>query len=306
MTGWTSFLLVPGVVGFLLAQQTIRSATDLVPVDVLVIGKDGKPVKNLTIENFTLKEDGRDRPITVFSADRRPFSLAVVHDSTWSMELMAGQTRAVSFIEALLGALEADDQVTLGSLARRVVAPTLDKSMALRAFRDRAMVFRTDTTASGRDLEMNTETGLDWATRTLGEIPGRKVIMILTDGRSPNQESGLRFSQSGYRMAGQTAEAIVQAASRVDASVHIVAFDDTLVEEDFLRAVVSAGGSATLVTREADLASVCKDFVNDLHTEYLLGFEPSKLDGKAHKIEVKVDRSGLKIRARSSYFAANR
>jgi hypothetical protein len=170
------------------------------------------------------------------------------------MELMAGQTRAVSFIETLLGALDADDQVTLGSLARRVVAPTLDKSMALRAFRDRAMVFRTDTTASGgRDLEIDTETGLDWAARTLGGIPGRKVI-----------------------------------------------------EEDFLRAVVSAGGSATLVTREADLASVCKDFVNDLHAEYLLGFEPSKLDGKAHKIDVKVDRSGLKIRARSSYFAAKR
>jgi hypothetical protein len=37
---------------------------------------------------------------------------------------------------------------------------------------------------------------------------------------------------------------------------------------------------------------------------YLLGFSPQRLDGKVHKLEVRVTQPGLSARARKSYLAA--
>lgn len=44
-------------------QTTFKTAVDLVPVDVNVIDRDGRPVDNLTASDFTLAVDGRPRKI---------------------------------------------------------------------------------------------------------------------------------------------------------------------------------------------------------------------------------------------------
>ena len=43
---------------------------------------------------------------------------------------------------------------------------------------------------------------------------------------------------------------------------------------------------------------------DELHRQYALGFEPTKLDDKTHKLEVKIKQPGSKARARKSYVAA--
>ena len=43
--------------------------------------------------------------------------------------------------------------------------------------------------------------------------------------------------------------------------------------------------------------------IQELHSQYVLGFSPQVLDGKSHKIEVRLVKPGLKARARSSYIA---
>ena len=42
----------------------------------------------------------------------------------------------------------------------------------------------------------------------------------------------------------------------------------------------------------------------ELRSQYLLGFAPTALDGKVHKLDVKVNRTGMTVRARKSYLAA--
>jgi VWFA-related protein len=44
-------------------RPTFRSTVDLVPVDVSVVDKNGSPVSDLTVEDFTLSVDGRSRRI---------------------------------------------------------------------------------------------------------------------------------------------------------------------------------------------------------------------------------------------------
>src|ERR1044072_5651795 len=45
------------------APQTFRSSVDLVPVDVNVIDRNGKPIADLTAADFSLKVDGKARRI---------------------------------------------------------------------------------------------------------------------------------------------------------------------------------------------------------------------------------------------------
>ncbi len=41
----------------------------------------------------------------------------------------------------------------------------------------------------------------------------------------------------------------------------------------------------------------------ELRSQYLLAFAPETLDGKVHKLEVRVKRPGVTVRARKSYSA---
>ena len=63
------------------------------------------------------------------------------------------------------------------------------------------------------------------------------------------------------------------------------------------------GGGYFELTSTADLARTFARVADELHHQYALGFEPAKLDGKLHTLEVRVNASGLTARARRSYRA---
>src|SRR5581483_1711654 len=71
------------------AQPVLRSSSDLVRIDVEVAGRDGKPLKGLKPEQFSITDDGQDQKVSIFSyediesietapdADTAPIVLAV-------------------------------------------------------------------------------------------------------------------------------------------------------------------------------------------------------------------------------------
>ena len=67
-------------------------------------------------------------------------------------------------------------------------------------------------------------------------------------------------------------------------------------------AAESGGGYFELDTAE-NLTSAFTRVADELHHQYALGFSPQALDGKTHKIDVRVKQPGLTVRARKSYFA---
>jgi hypothetical protein len=42
----------------------------------------------------------------------------------------------------------------------------------------------------------------------------------------------------------------------------------------------------------------------ELHSQYVMGFTPAQLDGKIHKLSVRIKKPGMTARARRSYLAA--
>ena len=64
------------------------------------------------------------------------------------------------------------------------------------------------------------------------------------------------------------------------------------------------GGGFFLLKKEDELGPTFTRVAQELHSQYVLGFSPAALDGKVHKLEVKVKKPGLNVRARKSYVAS--
>jgi VWFA-related protein len=67
----------------------------------------------------------------------------------------------------------------------------------------------------------------------------------------------------------------------------------------------ATGGGYFQLTRGADLNRTFKRVIEELRHQYLLGFTPPKLDGKTHRLEVKVSDPFHTVRARTTYLAAS-
>ena len=65
----------------------------------------------------------------------------------------------------------------------------------------------------------------------------------------------------------------------------------------------TGGGYFELKDTEA-LGPTFTRVAQELHSQYVLGFEPQQADGKVHTLSVKASRPGLTVRARKSYVAA--
>src|SRR5262245_46810234 len=67
-------------------QQPVFCATsEVVPVFVTVIAKDGRLVTKLGREAFEIRDDGKPQPITQFDDTPRPIRLVVMLDVSSSM-----------------------------------------------------------------------------------------------------------------------------------------------------------------------------------------------------------------------------
>jgi hypothetical protein len=52
-----------------------------------------------------------------------------------------------------------------------------------------------------------------------------------------------------------------------------------------------------------ELGATFTRVAQELHSQYVLGFSPQLLDGKVHKLELRVKKPAMAARARKSYVA---
>jgi len=64
------------------------------------------------------------------------------------------------------------------------------------------------------------------------------------------------------------------------------------------------GGGFFLLKKKDDLGPTFTRVAEELHSQYVLGFSPETLDGKIHKLEVRVKKPGAIPRSRKSYVAS--
>ena len=71
-------------------------------------------------------------------------------------------------------------------------------------------------------------------------------------------------------------------------------------DEGLAKIALETGGGYFELMNTQDMQSTFARVADELHQQYALGFVPLKLDGKTHKLEVRVKRPGMTARARKS------
>jgi Ca-activated chloride channel family protein len=268
--------------------QTFRGGARVVPVYAVVTDGTGGFVLDLTKDDFEVKDNGKIQTITQFTTDLQPITTMVMLDGSGSMlsSFNAVTDGANAFIIRMLP----DDRTRVGSFADQVrLSPTYTDN------RDSLLEFMSNQF----NLRMGNETRLwdavDRAVQDLGNEPGRRVALVFSDGYDTSSALTSGSVQGDATKRDVAVYAVAMWTGRGSQSVHPDSGLERLAQE--------TGGGYYELHETDEMNSTFTKIALELHQQYLLGFEPQALDGKVHKLDVRVKPSGLKVKARRSYLA---
>jgi Ca-activated chloride channel family protein len=278
-------------------QTTLRVNVKLVNVFATVLDSRGAPVGSLTKDNFTVEEDGYPQSISHFERESDlPLSIVLAIDTSLSTrkDLRLEIESARRFIHSILRPRDKVMIMAFDTEVREISRFTSDLHTL-----DRGL----DTVRAGGATALYDAVYL--ASDALQNRDGRKVLVIVTDG-------GDTVSSTTYQQALREAvqsEALVY--SVIDVPIVSSAGRDTGGEHALIQLSHDTGGRYFYAANGADLDHVFKKIDEELRTQYLLGYYPTRrvADSDFRRISVAVtpprgdERPGpLTVRSRSGYY----
>ena len=271
-------------------QPLFRSGTELVDLFVTVTDAGGRLVPDLTREDFTVFDDGEQQEIVLFENTVRPITVVVMLDTSISTTNV--MDRIMGGAEQFLIRMLPDDRARVG------------------AFNDKIEIVPAEFIGD-RDLLIDELDGLDFGNDTrlhdamaasldsLQGVEGRRVILVLTDG----QDSA---SRTGWRDALR--RAVAEEVMIYSIGMEVEYFDGarnrrTSPDRSLRRLAAETGGGYFELRETDELGATFTRVSQELHSQYVLGFEPAARDGSTREVEVRLKRRGLSARARRSYVA---
>lgn len=280
---------------FAQGEAVFRSDVRLVNVTATVRDANGGIVGGLEADDFHIVDGDAEREIVVFERQTdRPLSVMLLIDSSLStaIELEFERSSAKRFVANIFGeGAHDDDRVAVMEFSEgvRLVAPFTRRERTLGRALDR---IKPDTGTSLYD-------GVLLASEELERRDGRRVIVIVTDGGDTTSYSSYRDSIE----AAQAADAVIY--SVVVQPVKADAGRNTGGERTLRMFADGTGGKSFVEYGEAGLNRVFSEILENLRTQYLLGYYPPEHENsqtRYREIQVSVDRRGATVLARAGYY----
>lgn len=271
---WRLTLVLASVV----ALQTFSSRALGVRVDVSVT--NGRtPVGGLTAADFDLRDNGVLQSVElIHSSDPINVVLALDVSASTDGNRQAELQRAS---EALLAGLKPGDRAALITFTQ-AVAPRLQLTTDLAAVRASLAAVRPFGETAVLD-------GVFVALMTTQAQPGRSLVVVCTDGNDT--------------ASWLTAPEVIEAAKRSNAVIYAVSAADAGAASEELKDVSDATGGETMnVASDGELAAAFQRILTNFRSRYVLAFSPHGVEpGGLHRLDVRVKKAGLSIKARPSY-----
>jgi VWFA-related protein len=315
--------------------DVLRVDTTLVTVPVSVFDRQGRFIPNLKREDFTLLENGNEQSIAFFETAEKPFTVALLLDTSASTQFKLSEIKAAALEFAKQ--LRPQDRVLLVNFNSEVLLltePTNDLVLLEQTIEEFVHTGTATRLYDAVDLTI---------VERLNQIKGRKAIVLFTDGVDTASQ------QASY-------QSTLERVEELDALIYPVQYDTS----DYMRAMQGSGqGTVTTTTTRrgifgsttstqtysapanngapipgttkedydranaylhglADktggrlyqandtrqLADSFSRIAEELRRQYTLGYYPkaaSVADGERRAIRVRVRQPNLAVKARNSY-----
>jgi Ca-activated chloride channel family protein len=273
------------------SQRPIRVSTRTVALYATVTDAEKRLVPDLAEDDFEVYDNGKLQAINLFDNKPQPITVVVMLDTSGSMTMALDLVKRAA--EQFLIRLLPDDQGMVG------------------AFNDK-IEFHPEGFTNNRDELVSLLKELDFGYPTrlydavnqsmaqLKGIPGRKVILVFTDG----DDNSSKFGSGDVTDRGRLEEVMVYSIGLENEYFDGAHKVRSSPDRGLKRLSEETGGGFFLLKKTDELTTTFTRVAQELHSQYVLGFSPQVLDGKVHKLEVKVKKPGMVVRARKSYVAS--
>ena len=275
------------------AQQKFKVATASVPVYVTVTDLQRRLVPDLVQDDFEVLDNGKLQPINIFENKPTAITTIVMLDTSGSMTVSLDLVKEGA--EQFLIRLLPEDQGQVG------------------AFNDKIEFHPATEFTSDRDALVSYLKQLDFGYPTrlydamdeslarLENLDGRRVVLVFTDGDDTASKIG-----SGRVMdRARAKDVMVYGIGLVNEYFNGQQRVRSQPDRGLKKLAEDTGGGYFELKKTADLNETFTRVALELHSMYVLGFSPETLDGKVHKLEVRVKKPGMTARARKTYLAAS-
>jgi Ca-activated chloride channel family protein len=274
------------------AGAQIKVTTQTVPLYVTVTDRDRRLVPDLLREDFEVFDNGKLQTLTNFYNEPTPITAVVMLDTSGSMTLaldFVKQAAEQFFIRML-----PDDKAKVGAFNDKIETHpstfTDNRDQLIRLMND--------------DLDFGYPTRLfdavDFGIEELREVQGRKVVLVFTDG----EDTASRMGSGDVLDKARVEEVMIYSVGLENEYFNGAQRVRTSPDRGLRRLSDETGGGFFVLKKRDELGATFTRVAQELHSQYVLGFTPELLDGKVHKLEVRVKRPGMTARARRSYVAS--
>lgn len=271
------FSAAVGSGALVLAQ--FASTAEVVEVYATVTDKKGQPAIGLTADAFTVLEDGAAQPVSVFAAGEFALSVVIAIDRSFSMTTRGLET-ARAGAGRLIDQLRAQDRLmilAIGGGVETVAGFEMPRELARQAL-DRVALWGSspigDTVLQAVDAS--------------GQQRGRRAVVLWSDGVE--------------REAQHSRADVLDRARGSNVLIYPVAVAPAI--SPLLAELAALSGGHVLQARDRKAAERAAGVIaGELRHQYLLGYTPPPGPGGWRRIEVRVNRPDLRVRARQGYVA---
>ena len=315
-------------------DDVVRVDTTLVTVPVSVVDRQGRFIPSLKKQDFTLSENGVEQSIAYFEPADKPFTVALLLDTSASTHFHLSEIRdaAIEFAKQL----RPQDRVLVVSFNDEVLLLT-------EATNDQTLIESA--------IEVNANTGsstrlydaVDLTIRErLNKIKGRKAIVLFTDGVDTSSQQAdylstlreveeldaliypIQYDTTDYLNAMQNAGTVTVVTTqsgifgaRSSSQTYNVPMNNGgaplpgATKADYDRAdhylhslADKTGGRLYQANDTKQLADAFAKIAEELRRQYTLGYYPKNAngtDGDRRQIRVKVNQPNVAVKARDSY-----
>jgi Ca-activated chloride channel family protein len=277
-----------GTDGALAAQdagQTARfsARTQGVLADVLVT-RDGRPVPGLTAADFELRDNGVVQRVDLVEWSDLPINVVVALDVSAST---AGDrlTHLRAASHTLLDGLKPGDRTALITFSEAVMP---------------RIALTTDVRSVGAVIdgiapagESAIFDGLYAALMAAQAETGRSLVVLSTDGTDT----------ASWLQPGE----VIESARRSNAVVYVVATGAARRWAPLKELANTTGGETIELEASRNLADQFASILRLFRSRYVLTYTPMDVaTGGFHRLDVRVKRPGMRVKARPGYFAPER
>lgn len=289
-----SLVLATAMVG----AQRFRAGVDVVSLNVTVTDAESRFVRDLTREDFEVFEDGVKQDVTFFSRSQQPIALAILLDTSASMEdkMKLAQEAAIGFAKRLRPE-DVAEIVDFDSKVDILQTFTNDREALERAIRSTTA---DGSTAIYHAIYISLKELRKQAAKSEAEIR-RQAVVVLSDGEDTS-------SILAY-------EEVLDLAKRSETAIYTIGLRGTdltprgFKEAEFVMRQLAqeTGGRSFFPQQATQLPRIYEQISDELSSQYTLAYSSRnpRRDGAWRRIVVRVNRPNATARTKLGYYAAS-